>query len=47
MGYDIQYAAVVRYALSRFEEEKGRKATEQELMTLIGTAIGVARSSGQ
>jgi hypothetical protein len=46
MGYDIQYAAVVRYALSRFEEEKGRKATEQELATLIGTAIGVARSSG-
>jgi hypothetical protein len=46
MGYDIQYAAVVRYALSRFEEEKGRKATEQELATLIGTAIGVAQSSG-
>jgi hypothetical protein len=46
MGYDIQYAAVVRYALSRFEEEKGRKATEQELATLIGTAIGVARTSG-
>jgi hypothetical protein len=46
MGYDIQYAAVVRYALSRFEEEKGRKATEQELATLIGTAVGVARSSG-
>jgi hypothetical protein len=45
MGYDIKYAAVVRYALSRFEE-KGRKATEQELTTLIGTAIGVARSSG-
>lgn len=44
MGYDIKYAAAVRYALSRFEEEKGRKATEQELMTLIGTAIGVARS---
>lgn len=47
MGYDIQYAAAVRYALSRFEEEKGRKATEQELMTLIGTAIGVARASGE
>jgi hypothetical protein len=46
MGYDIQYAAAVRYALSRFEEEKGRKATEQELMTLIGTAIGVARPAG-
>jgi cytochrome b561 len=46
MGYDIKYAAVVRYALSRFEEEKGRKATEQELVTLIGTAIGVAQSSG-
>jgi hypothetical protein len=47
MGYDIKYAAVVRYALSRFEEEKGRKATEQELATLIGTAIGVARASGE
>jgi hypothetical protein len=47
MGYDIQYAAAVRYALSRFEEEKGRKATEQELATLIGTAIGVAQSSGE
>ncbi len=47
MGYDIQYAAVVRYALSRFEEEKGRRATEQELATLIGTAIGVARASGE
>jgi hypothetical protein len=46
MGYDIQYAAVVRYALSRFEEEKGRRATEQELATLIGTSIGVAHSSG-
>lgn len=46
MGYDIKYAAVVRYALSRFEEEKGRKATEQELATLIGMAIGVAQSSG-
>jgi hypothetical protein len=46
MGYDIKYAAVVRYALSRFEEEKGRKATEQELATLIGTALGVAQSSG-
>ncbi|MGL4608626.1 MAG: hypothetical protein ACRCYY_02910 [Trueperaceae bacterium] len=44
MGYDIQYAAVVRYALSRFEEEKGRRATDQELTMLIGTAIGVARS---
>jgi type II secretory pathway component PulJ len=44
MGYDIQYAAAVRYALSRFEEEKGRKATEQELMTLIGTAIGLKNS---
>ncbi len=47
MGYDIQYAAAVRYALSRFEEEKGRRATDQELAMLIGTAIGVARSSGQ
>jgi hypothetical protein len=46
MGYDIKYAAVVRYALSRFEEEKGRRATEKELATLIGTAIGVARASG-
>jgi hypothetical protein len=46
MGYDIKYAAVVRYALSRFEEEKGRQATEQELATLIGTAIGVAQSQG-
>jgi hypothetical protein len=44
MGYDIQYAAAVRYALSRFEEEKGRRATEQELMTLIGTAIGLKNS---
>ncbi len=47
MGYDIQYAAAVRYALSRFEEEKGRRATDQELAMLIGTAIGVARASGE
>jgi hypothetical protein len=46
LGYDISYAAVVRYALERFEEEKGRQATEQELYTLIGTAMGVAQSSG-
>jgi hypothetical protein len=45
LGYDINYAAVVRYALERFEEEKGRQATEQELYTLIGTAMGVAQSS--
>jgi hypothetical protein len=46
MGYDVGQAAVVRYALERFEEEKGRKATEQELATVIGAAIGVARASG-
>lgn len=44
LGYDIQYAAVVRYALERFEEEKGRQATQQELYTLIGTVVGVAQS---
>jgi type II secretory pathway component PulJ len=47
MGHDIKYAAAVRYALTRFEEEKGRRATEQELATLIGTAVGVARASEQ
>jgi uncharacterized membrane protein YidH (DUF202 family) len=46
LGYDISYAAVVRYALERFEEEKGRQATEQELYMLIGTAMGVAQNSG-
>jgi uncharacterized membrane protein YidH (DUF202 family) len=45
LGYDISYAAVVRYALERFEEEKGRQATEQELYMLIGTAMGVAQNS--
>jgi hypothetical protein len=47
VGYDTEYAAVVRYALSRFEEEKGRKATEQELATLIGATIGAAQSRGE
>jgi hypothetical protein len=45
LGYDIGYAAVVRYALERFEEEKGRQATQQELYMLIGTAMGVAQQS--
>ena len=45
LGYDISYAAVVRYALERFEEEKGREATQQELYMLIGTAMGVAQNS--
>ena len=45
LGYDISYAAVVRYALGRFEEEKGRQATQQELYMLIGTAMGVAQNS--
>jgi hypothetical protein len=45
LGYDISYAAVVRYALERFEEEKGRQATQQELYMLIGTAMGVAQQS--
>jgi hypothetical protein len=42
LGYDISYAAVVRYALERFEAEKGRQATEQERYTLIGVAMGNA-----
>ena len=45
LGYDISYAAVVRYALERFEEEKGRQATQQELYMLIGTAMGVAQNN--
>jgi hypothetical protein len=36
MGGDIQQAAVARYALQRFKEQHGRKATMEDMGLLLG-----------
>lgn len=40
MGGTVEAAAQVRYAISRLEEQLGRKATVREIATAVGVKLG-------